>query len=424
MAFNENVVVQWREWKERYHQDKEYFDHANEVRGNRQRVIGEIRTVFNNFLNGSITLEEFRSTFHHKTSTDWDYFGMKGMSGAMVLNKYVKHIPDKSVLSEHLRDALKCPNNAEDGRRKMEELSSFLETMMKKYKLKRFDLQPGRIPYFVSGFWHFQSSEEWPFYYTITRTIFGQNGIYELKPNPIEDYFQFRDIFLALKSELKVDSFELDYLCGWLDYRNIKKSDQSSPPPVSFPPTDVPDLVVEPEVSDIKHTQVQWMLAKIGKKMGYNIWIASNDRSKEYQNEALGLFSEKELPPLGLGENAQKIIQYIDVIWLKGTKHIIAAFEVEKSTSIYSGILRMSDLVIEAPNSIFPMYIVAPEEKLAKVKRELCRPTFRDLYLPERCRFFSDKSLSQHYASIMRFATDISAIDTLTSRADCSVMDK
>lgn len=418
MAFNENVVAQWREWKEGYHQDKEYFDHANEVRGNRQRVIGEIRTVFNNFLNGSITLEEFRSTFHHKTSTDWDYFGMKGMSGAMVLNKYVKHIPDKSALSEHLRDALICPSNAEDGRRKMEELSFFLETTMKKYKLKRFDIQPGRIPYFVSGFWHFQSSEDWPFYYAITRKIFGQNGIYELKPNPIEDYFQFRDIFLALKSELKVDAFELDYLCGWLEYRNIKKSDQSSPPPVSPPTIEVPDIAVEPEATDIEHTQVQWMLAKIGKKMGYNIWIASNDRSKEYRNETLGSFSVKELPPLGLGDNAQKIIQYIDVIWLKETKQIVAAFEVEQTTKIFSGLLRMSDLVVEAPNAIFPLYIVAPEIRQNEIKRQLLRPTFLSLGLYERCGFFSDRLLTDNFDSIIKFATDISAIDTLTSRVN------
>ena len=51
MNFKEDVIAQWREWMVGYHHDKEYFDYANEVRGNRQRVIGEIRTVFNNFSN-------------------------------------------------------------------------------------------------------------------------------------------------------------------------------------------------------------------------------------------------------------------------------------------------------------------------------------------------------------------------------------
>lgn len=417
MRIDAHVITQWQEWKERYHQDKEYFDHANEVRGNRQRVIGEIRTVFNNFLLGSINLEEFRATFHYKTAKDWDYFGMKGMSGAMVLNKYVKHIPDKSGLTAHLRDVLKCPVDAADGREKMERLSSFLETIMKKYKLKRYDIQPGRIPYFVSGFWHFQSSEEWPFYYATTRAMFEQNRIYEPNQNPIEDYFQFRDIFLTLKSELQIDSFELDYLSGWLEERNIKQIPEKAGSNVTSSQTNGSDnSEQEADLPDINHTQVQWMLAKIGKKMGYNIWIASNDRNRKYQNETLGSFSEKELPPLGLGENAQKIIEYIDVIWLKGSKHIVAAFEVERTTKIFSGLLRMSDLVVEAPNAIFPLYIIAPENRQNEIKKQLLRPTFQSLGLHERCGFFSDRILTDNFEGIVKFGTDISAIDILTTR--------
>ena len=416
MIIDANAIAQWREWKEEYHADKEYFDYANEVSSNQQRVIGEIRSVFNNFLNGTITLEQFRDTFHRKTATDWDYFGMKGLNGAMVLNKYVKHIPNTSALTDNLREALTCPSDADSGRKKMERLSSFLEAMMKQYKIKRFDIQPGRIPYFVSGFWHFQSSEDWPFYYAITRTIFEQNGIYEPKQNPIEDYFQFRDVFLALKSELKINSFELDYLCGWLEFRKIKKPDQSLPIPRSPPPTVIPDIVIEREESDINHTQVQWMLAKIGKKMGFNIWIASNDRSKEFRNESLGTLSVKELPPLGLGDDAQKIVQLIDVIWLKGTKSIVACFEVERTTSIFSGLLRMSDLVIEAPNSIFPLYIITPETRQNDIRKQLLRPTFQTLGLQERCGFFSDRALADDFDNIMKFATDISAVETLATR--------
>jgi hypothetical protein len=283
---------------------------------------------------------------------------------------------------------------------------------MKKYSLKRYDVQPGRIPYFVSGFWHFQSSEEWPFYYATTRAMFEQNGIYEPTEDPIDDYFQFRDIFLTLKSNLKIDSFELDYLCGWLEHRKVGQIPEPITPPVL--PIDTPIVEIKKESSDIDHVQVQWMLAKIGKKMGYNIWIASNDRGKKYQNEVLGSFSEKELPPLGLGDDAQRIIQLIDVIWLKGTKHILAAFEVEKTTSIYSGLLRMSDLVIEAPNANFPLYIVTPENRQNDVKKELLRPTFQSLGLTERCRFFSDRSLLKNFDSIMKFATDKSAIDAIS----------
>jgi hypothetical protein len=53
-----------------------------------------------------------------------------------------------------------------------------------------------------------------------------------------------------------------------------------------------------------------------------------------------------------------------------------SAFEIEHSTSIYSGILRLSELRAEAPNSNYPLFIVASEERRKRVFDELRRPTF------------------------------------------------
>jgi hypothetical protein len=57
------------------------------------------------------------------------------------------------------------------------------------------------------------------------------------------------------------------------------------------------------------------------------------------------------------------------VLWLKG-QAVVAAFEIESTTSIYSGLLRMSDLISMQPNLTMPLYIVAPDEKRDKVKEE------------------------------------------------------
>ena len=48
-------------------------------------------------------------------------------------------------------------------------------------------------------------------------------------------------------------------------------------------------------------------------------------------------------------------IELIDVLWLQGNA-IVAAFEVESTTSIYSGLLRMSDLVAMQPNLNIPLW--------------------------------------------------------------------
>jgi hypothetical protein len=103
-------------------------------------------------------------------------------------------------------------------------------------------------------------------------------------------------------------------------------------------------------------------------------------------------------------ETQEHIVEYIDVLWLKGAA-IVAAFEIEKTTSIYSGLLRMADLLVIQPNLRIPFFLVAPDDRRDKVMREIQRPTFAKLATPmwEVCRYisFSDlrsgiKSASPH----------------------------
>ena len=62
--------------------------------------------------------------------------------------------------------------------------------------------------------------------------------------------------------------------------------------------------------------------------------------------------------------------------WINSKKEIVCAFEVECTTSIYSGILRMSDLAYSMPYNSIKCYIVAPESRTEKVVDEISRPTF------------------------------------------------
>ena len=51
-------------------------------------------------------------------------------------------------------------------------------------------------------------------------------------------------------------------------------------------------------------------------------------------------------------------------------RSIVRAFEVEHTTSVYSGILRMADLLALQPNMDIKLHIVAPEAKRDKVFQE------------------------------------------------------
>jgi hypothetical protein len=86
-----------------------------------------------------------------------------------------------------------------------------------------------------------------------------------------------------------------------------------------------------------------------------------------------------------------KIIEQIDVLWLKG-RSSRRAFEVEHTTSIYSGLLRMADLLALQPNMDMRLHIVAPDTRRQKVFEEIQRPVFSLLEnhpLHERCSFLS-----------------------------------
>jgi len=135
------------------------------------------------------------------------------------------------------------------------------------------------------------------------------------------------------------------------------------------------------------HTEIQALLLKLGSAMGLDVWVAGNDRNRMYLGTALGAMpGMRDKLPTQFAAHAQKIVSLIDVLWLDGPA-IVAAFEVESTTSIYSGLLRMADLLALQPNVSIPLYIVAPDDRRDRVFQEVNRPTFSRLGLAEVCGY-------------------------------------
>jgi type II restriction enzyme len=164
------------------------------------------------------------------------------------------------------------------------------------------------------------------------------------------------------------------------------------------------------------HTHVQWTLAALGRSLGCQVWVAANDRARAWAGEPLGALSVDRLPPLGLDPASERLVRLIDVVWLRGAHQVVAAFEVERTTSVHSGLLRMADLAALAPNLSFPLYVVVPRARLGKVRRELARPTFQALDLHRRCAFFSAEALLDAAPEITRWASGPGVIEKLAER--------
>jgi len=131
----------------------------------------------------------------------------------------------------------------------------------------------------------------------------------------------------------------------------------------------------QPESRESIHVQAE--IAEIGAKLGFRIWIPAADRAKVLEIvQPAQRISFLEILPLNYDENTLDTIRQIDVLWLKG-RSMARAFEVEHTTAIYSGILRMADLLALQPNMQIRLHIVAPSERRDKVIREIKRPVFR-----------------------------------------------
>jgi type II restriction enzyme len=161
---------------------------------------------------------------------------------------------------------------------------------------------------------------------------------------------------------------------------------------------------------DRTHTEVQGWLRDLGRALGFDVWVASNDRSRALRDGKLGDGCLAALPP-ALG--AIDSVPLIDVIWLeRGGGHAMAAFEVEHTTSIYSGIMRMLDLASGAAQAVRGLYLVAPDSREDDVRKQLARPAFRRIG-ELSVRYLPYGELERNREAMARFGAGLKAIDAV-----------
>jgi hypothetical protein len=162
----------------------------------------------------------------------------------------------------------------------------------------------------------------------------------------------------------------------------------------SAEPSDAPDRA---------HVKIQFALIAMGQAEGCSVWVPANDRNLSYQRQPFSVRTIGRLPNFGFDENTRRIVQNIDVLWLK--KNVIRkAFEIESTTSIYSGLLRLNDLVLSQPNIQIDLYIASAQARRDKVQNQLLRPSFQSL-LP-KCEFLSFERISEQLSRLQTFSVE------------------
>ncbi len=123
-----------------------------------------------------------------------------------------------------------------------------------------------------------------------------------------------------------------------------------------------------------QHTSMIYLLAMIGKRCGYDVWIGHKEQADSYQGKKLSDLCDFDYEPnikLGLTSHEMERVKQIDVIWIdRGTPEY--EFEVENTTGITEAFVRGSNL----PQTTYPMkrYIVLPDEREHLMRRKMKEP--------------------------------------------------
>jgi type II restriction enzyme len=165
---------------------------------------------------------------------------------------------------------------------------------------------------------------------------------------------------------------------------------------------------------DRTHTEIQMWLRDLGRALGFDVWIAANDRARQAGAGTLGDGCIEALPASIASAPGADASRLIDVLWLeRDQQRVAAAFEVEHTTSIYSGIIRLLDLALGAPgHATRGLFLVAPDDREHEVRAQLARPAFQRVSDLE-VRYLPYGELERNRDAMARFGAGLKAIEAV-----------
>ncbi|MBI5455032.1 MAG: hypothetical protein HY956_10410 [Deltaproteobacteria bacterium] len=225
-----------------------------------------------------------------------------------------------------------------------------------------------------------------------TAILQGYNALFKEKKKlgSWQSYLEMREVIIKANNELKAHlSKDLGAISGLLFEIGLNRIlvDGNAEAMLEKETAKAPSVVKKrheevllDKKEDTTHTRMQYLLVRAGRALGYDVIVASNDRSREYNGEKFSFLTLPELPKMEISDDVMEVVNFIDVLWFKkGTSDIECAFEVEKTTSIYSGLLRLKDLIFSISDNECHVFVLIPNEREREMLAQLKRPAFADL---------------------------------------------
>ena len=220
------AVDRWRDrWQEAQH-DATWVEQHRLRDAKRTETLPKINDLVQQFLHRGLAITEFRETFDRKTKNEWDLFGLKGLSGAMFLNKLVKHLSDQDELTRELQTALAVPTDEAAARLQLDALTGYLDRKIEEGAATRADLQPNRALLLVSAIWHMQRPGLWPILYGSARKALMTDGVLASDVPGGDRYVEFTRVFTALAEGVGVSFWNLEHLCARVETAISDRDDE------------------------------------------------------------------------------------------------------------------------------------------------------------------------------------------------------
>lgn len=152
------------------------------------------------------------------------------------------------------------------------------------------------------------------------------------------------------------------------------------------------------EETPLTHSDIQAKLILIGSYLNYRTYTP--DRGKQSIYGTLGdLCSEKEIPVDSIPAVSIDTVRFVDVIWFDEEGYPTHAFEVEHSTDITKGLLRL----YQVHKLRIKLYIIAEEENKSKFKREVLKNPFNKI--KQEFIFKNYQELDEFFQSVKNFTS-------------------
>jgi len=121
--------------------------------------------------------------------------------------------------------------------------------------------------------------------------------------------------------------------------------------------------------ADYSHSILQGMLIELGNMLGYDTFSA--DAKPQYRDTTIGDLATLDALPDFTSKRILNTAKQIDVVWLED-EFPICCFEIEHSTDVTKGLLRMHQLIRFQTQ----FFIIAAEETRRKFETEIGKSPF------------------------------------------------